>query len=62
MEESVGETFMADEDWTATLALGAGRHYHFRYLVDGKEWLNDWHADGYVENEYVSDDSVMDLT
>ena len=37
IEESAGETFMADKDWTATLALEAGRRYRFRYLVGGKE-------------------------
>jgi 1,4-alpha-glucan branching enzyme len=52
----------ADADWKATIELEAGRRYRFRYLIDGKEWLNDWHADDYVENPYGSDDSVVDLT
>jgi len=52
----------ADADWRATVELEAGRRHRFRYLVDGKEWLNDWHADDYVENAYGSDDSVVDLT
>jgi hypothetical protein len=30
--------------------------------VDGKKWLNDWHADDFVENAYGSEDSVVDLT
>jgi hypothetical protein len=42
--------------------LEAGRRYGFRYLVDGEQWLNDRHADDYVENAYGSDDSVVDLT
>jgi 1,4-alpha-glucan branching enzyme len=52
----------ANADWKATLELETGRRYRFRYLVDGKEWLNDWHADDYVENPHGSDDSVVDLT
>jgi 1,4-alpha-glucan branching enzyme len=52
----------ADADWKASIELDAGRRYRFRYLVDGKEWVNDWHADDYVENLYGSDDSVVDLT
>mgnify|MGYP001816614726 CR=1 FL=1 len=52
----------ANADWKATIELEAGRRYRFRYLVDGKEWLNDWHADDYVENPHGSDDSVVDLT
>ncbi len=51
-----------DADWKATIELEAGRRYRFRYLVDGEEWLNDWHADDYVENPHGSDDSVVDLT
>jgi 1,4-alpha-glucan branching enzyme len=52
----------ADADWKVSVELEAGRCYHFRYLIDGKEWLNDWHADAYAENPYGSDDSVVDLT
>jgi hypothetical protein len=52
----------ADANGKTTIELEAGRRYRFRYLVDGKEWLNDWHADDYVENPYGSNDSVVDLT
>jgi 1,4-alpha-glucan branching enzyme len=51
-----------DANWKVTLELEAGRRYRFRYLVDGKSWLNEWQADGYAENPYGSDDSVVDLT
>ncbi|MGD8791608.1 MAG: isoamylase early set domain-containing protein [Anaerolineae bacterium] len=52
----------ADASWRVTLELQPDRRYRFRYLIDGKEWLNDWHADDYVENPYGSYDSVLDLT
>ena len=52
----------ADANWKVVVELETGRRYRFRYLVDGKEWLNDWHADDFVENPYGSDDSVVDLT
>ena len=52
----------ADANWKVSVELETGRRYRFRYLVDGKEWLNDWHADGFDENPYGSDDSVVDLT
>jgi len=52
----------SDANWRAAIELEAGRRYAFRYLVDGKEWLNDWHADDHVENPYGSYDSVVDLT
>jgi 1,4-alpha-glucan branching enzyme len=51
-----------DANWKASVDLPAGRRYRFRYLVDGKEWLNDWHADDHLENPYGSYDSVVDLT
>jgi 1,4-alpha-glucan branching enzyme len=48
--------------WKATVQLEVGRRYRFRYLLDGKDWLNDWYADDHVENAYGSYDSVLDLT
>lgn len=52
----------ADANWKVTLDLEDGQRYRFRYLVDGKEWLNDWHADDHAENPYGSFDSIVDLT
>jgi len=31
----------AGADWKAAVELETGRRYRFRYLIDGKEWLND---------------------
>ena len=33
--------------------------FQFRYLVDGEEWHNDWHADRYVPNPFSGDNSVV---
>jgi 1,4-alpha-glucan branching enzyme len=52
----------SDANWHATIELPVGHAYRFRYLIDGKEWLNDWHADDHMENPYGSFDSVVDLT
>lgn len=52
----------SDANWKVTIELEAGRRFRFRYLIDGKEWLNDWHADDHLENPYGSFDSVVDLT
>jgi len=51
-----------DADWTATVILKAGQRYRFRYLLDGKKWFNDWHADDYEDNVYGTNDSVVDLS
>jgi 1,4-alpha-glucan branching enzyme len=45
--------------FTATLTLEPNKEYHFRYLVDGQHWANDWSADKYVPNAHGSDDSVV---
>ena len=39
-------------DFSVTLELEKGREYHFRYLLDGKIWENDWEADKYVRSNY----------
>jgi 1,4-alpha-glucan branching enzyme len=52
----------SDANWKATLVLEVGQRYRFRYLIDGREWLNDWRADDHVENPYGEHDSVVDLT
>lgn len=49
----------SDDAWSITLELEAGREYQFRYLVDGKEWHNDWKADKYVPNDFGGDNSVV---
>lgn len=46
-------------NWRVTLTLPRGREYQFRYLVNGREWQNDWHADKYSRNRYGSDNSVV---
>jgi 1,4-alpha-glucan branching enzyme len=52
----------ADGSWSATLVLEAGKSYRFRYNDNQGRWHNDWEADGYVPNEFGSEDSVLDLT
>ncbi len=42
-----------------TLELEKGREFQFRYLVNGTEWHNDWHADRYVPNPFSGDNSVV---
>ena len=51
-----------DAEWSAAVVLEAGRRYRFRYLVDGKQWLNDWYADDHEDNACGVFDSVVDLS
>jgi 1,4-alpha-glucan branching enzyme len=48
-----------DGSWRITLVLPVGRQYQFRYLVNGRDWQNDWHADKYAPNQYGTDNSVV---
>lgn len=48
-----------DGVWRVTLDLTAGREYQFRYLVDGR-WQTDFHADGWVDNEFGSKNSIVE--
>jgi hypothetical protein len=41
------------------LVLPKGRAYQFRYLVNGQDWQNDWHADQYALNKFGTDNSVV---
>ncbi len=48
-------------DFTLGLDLESGKSYQFRYLIDGKEWENDWDADDYTPSSMGdSDNSVVD--
>jgi hypothetical protein len=47
-------------EFSVTLDLPTGREYHFRYLIDGKTWENDWAADGYDASGFVdAENSVV---
>ncbi|MDP1715794.1 MAG: isoamylase early set domain-containing protein [Anaerolineales bacterium] len=50
-----------DGSFALKIKLDAGRHYHFRYFLDGERWENDWESDAYIPNEFGSEDSVLDL-
>jgi len=45
--------------WILTVDLDLGRAYQFRYLVDGKDWMNDTQADAHVHNPYGSDNFII---
>lgn len=48
-----------DGSFMLVLTLDTGRVYHFRYLVNGEFWENDWDADWYNPNPYGGDNSVI---
>lgn len=50
---------LKDGRFSVTLDLDADKEYQFRYLVNGKDWHNDWEADKYVPNPFSGDNSVV---
>ncbi len=50
-----------DGRFSLTVSLEAGKVYRFRYLVDGARWENAWDADGYLPNEFGTEDSVVTI-
>lgn len=47
-------------EFKTTIDLEPGRHYQFRYVLDGRNWENDGDADRYVPSPYGdSDNSVI---
>ena len=45
--------------FSVTISLLAGNSFQFRYLLDGKTWVNDAEADSYVTNQYGEENSVV---
>jgi 1,4-alpha-glucan branching enzyme len=50
---------LGNGNFAVTVELDAGKEYRFRYLIDGQQWENDWHADKYVKSPYGAEDSVV---
>ncbi len=48
-------------EFSLTLSLPVSQSYRFRYLLDEERWENDSQADGYVPNDFGSEDSLIKL-
>lgn len=42
-----------------TIDLEKGKEYQFKYLIDGKTWVNDANADSFVLNNMGTENSVV---
>lgn len=58
-KEAVKMKKQKDGFFKAIIELEAGKEYQFRYLVDGKKWINDWEADGYIPSPFGVENSVV---
>ncbi len=50
---------LKDGSFSVIITLESGRHYRYKYLLDGQRWENDWTADSYAPNEFGQDDSLV---
>lgn len=59
--ESIPMTKLNDGGFSATIDLKQGKEYEFKYLLDGKDWINEPDADMFVSNVFRSDNSVISV-
>lgn len=52
---------LRDGSFSVTLSLAAGNTYAFRYILDGSVWANETQADGYIENDYGEENSLIQV-
>lgn len=50
------------DNFVAETELPIGQSYQFRYLIDDRDWENDWEADNYVPTPFGVDNSVVETT
>src|SRR5574344_1411123 len=48
-----------DGSFSVKKMLDTNKEYQFRYLLEGKGWINDWNADKYVRSELANDDNSV---
>jgi len=48
-----------DPSWHITVDMELSHSYHFRYLVNGEQWMDDDRADCYEPNEFGGFDCVV---
>ena len=49
-----------DNAYKATIELPAGT-YHYRYLINGYLWYNDWEADDYATSDSGADNCLVEI-
>ena len=50
---------LKDGSFSVTITLPANNSYRFKYYLGNHLWENDWEADGYVRNDFGSEDSLL---
>ena len=65
IQKDKGELFpmkkLKGGEYSVSVDLQKGKEYQFKYIIDGKSWLNEKEADKYVVNEFQTKNSVVIL-
>lgn len=59
--ESIPMKKTKNGEFAASVELAKGLEYQYKFVIDGKEWINDPEADKYVINEFHTENSVVVL-
>lgn len=57
--EGIPMTKLKNGNYKVTIDLAPETEYEFRYLIDNKEWENDWDADKYVNSGVSIDENSV---
>ncbi len=52
---------LKDGSFSVTITLPANSLYRFKYYLGTHRWENDGDADGYVSNDFGSEDSLLEV-
>jgi 1,4-alpha-glucan branching enzyme len=52
---------LKDGSFSVTITLPANNTYRFKYYLGTHRWENDGAADGYVRNDFGSEDSLLNI-
>jgi 1,4-alpha-glucan branching enzyme len=50
---------LKNDQWLTTIRMTPGSEYRFRYFIDEQTWENDDQADGFVANDFGTEDSLI---
>jgi len=50
---------LKDGSFSVTVTLPANSSYRFKYYLGAHRWENDGDADGYIHNDFGSEDSLL---
>jgi len=60
--EATPMTRLKSGEFKVELALEPGKQYQFRYLIDQRDWENDWEADSYTPSTaFPAENSVVSV-